>query len=159
MVWLHQRCLQPVCWVFSHLPPCGECLCVKSQRVNATPFKEQLLENQNPAPFRYKLCHSNQSLPCTEWKCLAHMQQPHRSGLHVNCSGPAVLFSMTAREGWDSQRAKKLLFLENSSPLPSSFPSKKKKIKFLSLFYFFWWGLSSSERTLTFLHFGVLLCS
>lgn len=107
MVWLHQNCVWWVSWVLSHLPPCGEHLCIKNQRANTTPLKVQLPENQNPAPFRYKLCHSNQSLPCTKWQCLARTQQPHRSVLDVNFSGPAVLFSMTAREGWGSQRAKK----------------------------------------------------
>lgn len=47
--------------------------------------------------------------------------------LSVSFPGSAVFFSTTAREGWDSPRAKKSLFLENSSPLSSSLPWEKKK--------------------------------
>lgn len=154
MIWLHQRCHQPVWWVFSYLSRCGECLCVKNQRVNTTPFKEQPPENQNPAPCRYELCHSNQSLPCTEGKRLAHMQQPHPSSLHINCSGPAVL--MTARKGLGLTKSQEIAVSGKQFPSPQ-FPSlNKSKISSpWSLFVFFFnWGLSSNEHTQIFTVWG-----
>lgn len=126
MVWLHQRCFQQVSWVFRLLPWCGECLSGKNQRNNTTPFKIQLPENRTQ-PL------SVQTVP---FKSVASMFQGKRSRTYattslkilcVSCPGPAVLFSTTAREGWDSPRAKKSLLLENSSPLPSSLPRQQKK--------------------------------
>lgn len=51
MVWLLQRSLQQVSWVFRHLPCCGECLSGKNQRDNTTPFKIQLPENRTQPRF------------------------------------------------------------------------------------------------------------
>lgn len=75
--------------------------------------------------------------------------------LWVSFPGPAVLFSTTAREGWDSPRAKKSLLLENSSPLPSSLLRQKKKEKCNS--FCFIWGLSSSEHICIFTVWGFYL--
>lgn len=51
MVWLHQRCLQQVSWVFRHLLCCGEYPSGKNQRDNTTPFKIQLPESRTQPHF------------------------------------------------------------------------------------------------------------
>lgn len=123
MVWLHQRCLQRVSWVFRHLPCCGECLSGKNQRNNTTPFKIQLAENRTQPHFS-----TNCAIQISRFHVPRERSRTYATtslkDLCVSFPGPAVL---PAREGWDSPRDKKSLLLENSSPLPSSLPQQKNK--------------------------------
>lgn len=119
MVWLHRRCLQQVSWVCRPLPYCGECLCRKNQRDNTTPFKVQLPENRTQPHFDTN-CAIQISRFHDPSEKVSHICNNLTEDSLCQLPWPAVLCSNTAREGWDSLRANKLLFLENSSPLPSS---------------------------------------
>lgn len=104
MVWLHQRRLQQVSWVFRHLPCCGECLSGKNQRNNTTPFKIQLPENRTQPHFstncaiqisrfhvpREKVSHicnnlTEDSLCQLPWPCCA-LQHDCKGGLGLTKS-------------------------------------------------------------------------
>lgn len=131
-------------WVFSHLPPCGEHLCIKNQRANTTPLKVQLPENQNPAPFRYKLCHSNQSLPCTKWKMSCTYATTSSKRSWCKLLWPCCALQHDCKGGLGLTKSQEI-FLENSSLHPFYFPYKKN-------YFCFIWGLSSNE------HICILKC-
>lgn len=152
MVWLLQRSLQQVSWVFRHLPCCGECLSGKNQRDNTTPFKIQLPENRTQPHF-----NTNCAIQISRFHVQVKSSHICNNLTEDSVSASLALLCSSAwlqgRAG-THQEPRNHCFWKTVSLSPHPCPDKKTNVLNSSCFI---WGLSSSEHICIFTVWGFYL--